>query len=244
VAVDRVVTPPELATASVETFACVSASTNRRDISASVPTATAASVGVASSQLFHAHHVWQGEAQQTDSAEWLWQAAAEDPDVVAPFGESFVRVHWVAVPKALRARRVNRVSDLPGGLHDGAVCDVGRVGVRVDPGPVPVGAPFRSLVWRLSWLRFPYATAVLVKKYIQARNGAPGWCWGCARTASQVAPAIGSRGAATSAIGGHCITQPGRATPSCYSAGCVRQVSRVPPRAGMTESVLRICTGG
>eukprot|EP01047_Picozoa_sp_COSAG01_P055250 COSAG01_NODE_6129_length_3835_cov_2.876907_4_plen_159_part_00 len=84
--VDRVVTPSELATASVETFACVSASTSRREISASVPAVTAASVCVASRQRFHAHHVWQGEAQQTDSAGWLWQAAAEDADVVAPFG--------------------------------------------------------------------------------------------------------------------------------------------------------------
>jgi hypothetical protein len=29
-----------------------------------------------------------------------------------PLGESFLRVHWVAVPKALRARRPNRVTSL------------------------------------------------------------------------------------------------------------------------------------
>jgi hypothetical protein len=33
-----------------------------------------------------------------------WSAAADD----GGGGESFLRVHWVAVPKAMRARRVNR----------------------------------------------------------------------------------------------------------------------------------------
>jgi hypothetical protein len=43
---------------------------------------------------------------------WEAATAATPRPRAPPLGESFLRVHWVAVPKALRARRPNRVTSL------------------------------------------------------------------------------------------------------------------------------------
>jgi hypothetical protein len=58
-------------------------------------------------------------------------------------GESFPRVHWVAVPKAVRARRVNRLHD-PDARAAGVRALAAQHGGGPDAGPQLTGRPLRG----------------------------------------------------------------------------------------------------
>eukprot|EP01047_Picozoa_sp_COSAG01_P034248 COSAG01_NODE_2564_length_7448_cov_10.275238_7_plen_179_part_00 len=78
---------------------------------------------------------YQGLAQIMGRGQALGAGVCELPRAVGVGhgrGETFLRVHWVAVPKAVRARRVNRPSGSP--LAGG-----GSAGCR-RPGPAPAPA--------------------------------------------------------------------------------------------------------
>jgi hypothetical protein len=81
-------------------------------------------------------------------------AASATPGRHRDSGESFVRVHWVAVPEAVRARRVNRRRRAGHGIG-GAVLARYR---RANPcRTAPLIGPL--------WLRFTYVMPLLVQNY-------------------------------------------------------------------------------
>jgi hypothetical protein len=101
-------------------------------------------------------------------------SALRELAAVTPRGESFLRVHWVAVPQAMRARRANRRRR----QRRGRSCLLGRLG-RLSLGrggrAIAVGDLAAQVCRRATAcsempgvharLRFTYVAPVLAKRY-------------------------------------------------------------------------------
>ena len=80
--------------------------------------------------------------QSKDSS--INQMALDAMEAINDGGESFLRVHWVAVPQALRARRVNRCK-----ASMTATCCGARSTISTTPGP-PIRGGLLSTLARSS----------------------------------------------------------------------------------------------